>query len=77
MPIIQSIKLQGVLQPQALRIRSQGQGLPEKKETQAKRKKGSRIAFVIKKSIEGAGRRPFYCLNVECSPSRLLPTFIA
>lgn len=58
MPIIQPIKLQGVLQPQALRVCSQRQGLSEKKETQAKRKKGSRIAVFNKKSLEGAVRRP-------------------
>ena len=66
MSIIQPIKLQGVLQPQALRIRSQGQGLPEKKETQAKRKKGSRIAFGVKESKEGAGRRPFHLYSDIC-----------
>lgn len=65
MPIIQPIKLQGVLQPQALRVCSQRQGLPEKKETQTKRKKGTGIAFFAKELIEGAVRRPFlfYCMN--------------
>jgi hypothetical protein len=47
MSTIQSIKLQGVLQPQALCLRSQRQGLPQKEKTQTQRKESSRIAFSI------------------------------
>ena len=56
MPIIQSIELQGVLQPQALCIREERQGLPQEEKTETK---AQEERSPIIDSVRAYQRRPF------------------
>lgn len=60
MPAIQSAKLQGVLQSQALRICSKRQDLPEEEKTQAEAEKSARIDARQHQSEKGCSSTPLF-----------------